>query len=84
MATKFSEDKQNEESPEGALPPVDLELISQGVRMILEGLGENPDRPGLRETPHRVADMYAELTSGMREDPSRRGLLYCGTETGVW
>src|SRR6185436_13239954 len=71
MATKFSEDKQNEKSPEAALPPVDLELISQGVRMILKGLGENPDRPGLRETPHRVADMYAELTSGMHEDPSR-------------
>ncbi|MFN2492724.1 MAG: GTP cyclohydrolase I FolE, partial [Pyrinomonadaceae bacterium] len=50
------------------IPPVDLELIAQGVRMILEGLGENPERPGLQETPRRVAEMYAELTSGMRED----------------
>src|SRR2546426_9953783 len=69
MATKFSEEKRNEKSLENELPPVDLELIAQGVRLILEGLGENPDRPGLHETPQRVAEMYAELTSGMREDP---------------
>jgi len=36
--------------------------------MILEGLGEDPDRPGLVETPRRVAEMFAELTSGMREN----------------
>jgi GTP cyclohydrolase I len=50
-------------------PPVDLEMIARGVRLILEGLGEDPDRPGLKDTPQRVAEMYAELTSGMREDP---------------
>ena len=71
MATKFSEENQNMKSPENDLPPVDLELIQQGVRMILEGLGENPERPGLQETPRRVAEMYAELTSGMREDPNQ-------------
>src|ERR1700674_3773832 len=71
MATKFSEDKQDEKLLENGLPPVDLELIAQGVRMILEGLGENPERPGLRDTPQRVAEMYAELTSGMREDPKQ-------------
>ncbi len=48
---------------------VDLELISRGVRMILEGIGEDPERAGLQRTPERVAEMYAELTSGMREDP---------------
>ncbi len=48
---------------------VDLERIAQGVRLILEGIGEDPDRPGLRRTPERVAEMYAELTAGMREDP---------------
>ena len=48
---------------------VNLELIAQGVRLILEGIGEDPDRPGLRETPNRVAEMYAELTEGMRDDP---------------
>jgi GTP cyclohydrolase I len=49
---------------------VDLDLIARGVRMILEGVGEDPNRPGLQRTPERVAEMYAELTSGMREDPT--------------
>ena len=49
---------------------VDLDRIARGVRLILEGIGEDPDREGLRDTPQRVAEMYAELTSGMREDPS--------------
>lgn len=48
---------------------VNLELIAQGVRLILEGIGEDPDRSGLVDTPNRVAEMYAELTEGMREDP---------------
>src|SRR5213594_3396720 len=47
----------------------DLDRIAQGVRMILEGIGEDPNREGLRDTPQRVAEMYAELTAGMREDP---------------
>lgn len=49
---------------------VDLAKIARGVRLILEGIGEDPDRPGLARTPQRVAEMYAELTAGMREDPS--------------
>jgi GTP cyclohydrolase I len=53
-----------------AKPGVDLDRIARGVRLILEGIGEDPNREGLRETPQRVAEMYAELTSGMREDPS--------------
>jgi len=67
MATKFSEQKQN--NKQDPLRPVDLDLIAEGVRMIIEGIGEDPARPGLRGTPKRVAEMYAELTSGMREDP---------------
>ncbi len=50
--------------------PVDLDRVARGVRLILEGIGEDPEREGLRETPRRVAEMYAELTAGMREDPS--------------
>jgi GTP cyclohydrolase I len=50
---------------------VDLEKIARGVRLILEGIGEDPQRPGLQRTPERVADMYAELTAGMREDPQQ-------------
>ncbi len=48
---------------------IDLKRVAEGVRLILEGIGEDPDRPGLRRTPERVAEMYAELTVGMREDP---------------
>ena len=70
MTSKFSKEE-NSHSPEVELPPVDLDRIAQGVRLILEGLGENPERPGLLETPRRVAEMYAELTSGMREDPQQ-------------
>jgi GTP cyclohydrolase IA len=47
---------------------IDLKKIADGVRMILEGIGEDPDRDGLQATPERVADFYAELTAGMWED----------------
>ena len=49
---------------------MDLEKIEQGVRLILEGVGEDPDREGLQKTPSRVAKMYAEVFAGMTEDPS--------------
>lgn len=48
---------------------VDIEKIKLAVRSILEAVGENPDREGLRETPDRVARMYRELFSGLRQDP---------------
>ena len=47
---------------------VDLEKIAAGVRLMLEGMGEDPEREGLQKTPERVADFYAELTSGMWEN----------------
>lgn len=46
----------------------DHEKIKQGVRMILEGVGENPGREGLVETPDRVARMYEEIFSGLYMD----------------
>ena len=52
-------------------PQPDLDLIAQGVRLIIEGIGEDPDRAGLKETPQRVAEMYVELTAGMHEDPQQ-------------
>ena len=70
MATKFSDEAEIRDSQNEPGSDVDLEKIARGVRLILEGLGEDPDRAGLRETPRRVAEMYAELTAGMREDPS--------------
>jgi GTP cyclohydrolase I len=47
---------------------VDRERIEQGVRLILEGIGEDPFREGLRETPARVARMYEEIFSGLGTD----------------
>src|SRR3954463_763046 len=49
--------------------PVDLGRIERAVREILAAVGENPDREGLLETPARVARMYAEMFSGLRQDP---------------
>lgn len=71
MATKFSEDKIDQDSSSNSQPPVDLDMIARGVSLILEGIGEDTTRPGLQETPRRVAEMYAELTAGMREDPKQ-------------
>ena len=50
---------------------VDGPRIEQAVREILLAVGEDPDREGLRRTPERVAKMYAEVFSGLREDPAR-------------
>jgi GTP cyclohydrolase I len=52
-----------------ALKPVDEGRIGAAVREILLAVGEDPDREGLRETPERVARMYAEMFSGLRADP---------------
>jgi len=56
-------------SAEFSSKPVDLERIEAAVREILIGIGEDPERDGLLETPARVARMYAEITAGLREDP---------------
>ena len=48
---------------------IDREKIAAGVRLMLEGIGEDPTRDGLIKTPERVADFYAELTEGMWIDP---------------
>ena len=51
---------------------IDLKKIASGVRLILEGIGEDPERDGLQKTPERVADFYAELTEGMWIDPTEQ------------
>ena len=48
---------------------VDHARIERAVREILAAVGEDPDREGLQETPARVARMYAEMFSGLRQDP---------------
>lgn len=53
---------------------MDKRKIEEGVRLILEGVGEDPDREGLRETPARVARMYEEVFAGLAEDPTEHFL----------
>ncbi len=50
---------------------MDREKIEQGVRLILEGVGEDPAREGLLKTPERVAKMYEEIFAGLTEDPAK-------------
>ncbi len=49
---------------------VDRPRIERAVREILVAIGEDPDRDGLLDTPARVARMYEEICSGLREEPS--------------
>jgi GTP cyclohydrolase I len=49
---------------------IDQERIRQAVRTILEAIGEDPEREGLRNTPARVARMYEELFGGLHDDPA--------------
>lgn len=48
------------------------EKVEQAVYQLLEALGENPEREGLLDTPKRVAKMYAEMFSGLNEDPKNQ------------
>ena len=49
----------------------DAKKVEEGVRLILEGIGEDPERGGLRETPARVARMYEEIFAGVGKDASQ-------------
>lgn len=50
--------------------PIDRPRIERAVREMLLAIGEDPDRDGLVRTPARVADMFAEIFAGLREDPA--------------
>lgn len=50
---------------------MDKEKIEKAVKEILIAVGENPERPGLLETPRRVANMYEELFAGLTENPKQ-------------
>lgn len=47
---------------------MDTKKIEKGVRLIIEGIGEDPERPGLKSTPQRVAEMYEEIFAGISAD----------------
>jgi GTP cyclohydrolase IA len=57
-------------------PPFDFDKVERAVRLILEGIGEDPAREGLRETPTRVARMWEEITAGLRTDPAEVLLVF--------
>lgn len=59
---------------------MDLRKIEKGVRLILEGIGEDPDRAGLKDTPNRVARMYEEIFAGLKT-PQEEILKYIEGET---
>jgi GTP cyclohydrolase I len=48
----------------------DHQKVERGVRLLLEGIGEDLARDGVRDTPARVARMYEEITSGLRSEPA--------------
>ncbi len=50
---------------------MDKNKIMKAVKDILEAVGEDPEREGLKETPRRVADMYEEILAGIKHDPAR-------------
>ncbi|MBR5134334.1 MAG: GTP cyclohydrolase I FolE [Clostridia bacterium] len=55
---------------------MDKPRIEAAVRELLLAIGEDPDRPGLVETPRRVADMYEEVFAGLNEDPKTHLKLF--------
>lgn len=55
---------------------MDKKKIQKAVRMILEAVGEDPERDGLRDTPKRVANFYEEIFAGLSENPEAQIKLY--------
>ena len=51
---------------------IDQEKIKQAVRLLLEGIGEDTGREGLKETPDRIARMYGEIYGGTDEDAAKK------------
>lgn len=51
---------------------MDLKKIARGVKLILEGVGEDHERPGLKDTPQRVARMFSEILGGLKENPAKQ------------
>lgn len=58
----------------------DIEKLKKATRMILEAIGEDPDRPGLQDTPRRVAHAFSELCDGIGRDPAGEVAVFFETE----
>ncbi|MCP4570081.1 MAG: GTP cyclohydrolase I FolE [FCB group bacterium] len=81
MATKStnssgSNRKNRKQKPKRLRQPINKKKIRDGVRLILEGVGEDLDREGLKRTPQRVADFYEEAFAGIGVDPRQKVNLY--------
>lgn len=50
---------------------INTQKLEQAVSMLLEAIGEDPEREGLIDTPKRVAKFYAEAFAGLHDDPSK-------------
>ncbi len=63
----------DDNAPDGlvANSNIDIKEIQKAIHKILEAVGEDPDRPGLKRTPERIARMYIELFSGYQMDPAQ-------------
>jgi GTP cyclohydrolase I len=70
LTTGEVDDRNGDASEMPVLAPVDHARIEAAVREILIAVGEDPDRDGLRDTPARVARAYAEMFSGLAQEPS--------------
>lgn len=55
---------------------INQKKIEKAVREILIAIGEDPNRPGIKDTPKRVARMYAELFSGLHKDPGKEVVVF--------
>ena len=71
VSPSTNDGKVNSTSSQMQADGVDLEAIQEAVRTILRAVGEDTDRPGLQETPRRVAKMYEEMFAGLQLDPAR-------------
>jgi GTP cyclohydrolase I len=55
---------------------IEKKVIEKAVLSILKAIGEDENRDGLRDTPRRIADMYAEIFSGIHRDPKKELKTY--------
>jgi GTP cyclohydrolase I len=49
---------------------MDLKKIERGIKLVLEGVGEDLKRPGVKDTPQRVARMFSEILGGTKDNPA--------------
>lgn len=59
---------------------IDQKKIEKAVKEILKAIGENPNREGIKNTPKRVARMYAEIFAGMHKDPGKEISIFHNEE----